>query len=101
MSVLNPDQELLQRFRNEGPMPFDTNPLAAALGAELLQLDRAAARIEMRFTPTSDFGQADGSLHAGTIASMLDFAMGFSALAAVQHPQSIAAATATQVILRG
>ncbi len=80
---MNPDQVLLHRFLAgaAGPAPMDTNPLAAALGARLLQVDAVRQRVVLDFLPGPLFVQGSGVLQGGAVASMLDFAMAFATLA--------------------
>ncbi|MDR1968702.1 MAG: PaaI family thioesterase [Burkholderiaceae bacterium] len=91
----NPDQALIHAFLARGgqPMPMDANPLARALHCELLEVDRARARIAIEFEPDALFIQGTGVLQGGAVSAMLDFAMAFAVLA--QAPLGASCATVT------
>ncbi len=89
----NPDQALLQRFlaSNGEPIPCDSNPLAEALGAELLAADAQAGTVLLAFEPQALFIQGEGVLQGGAITAMLDFAMAYAAM--VRLPVGVSCAT--------
>ena len=81
---MNPDQAALHCFiRGEriGPADWKNNPMACALGSELVAIDPEAMTLEMRFTPQAQFLQGAGVLQGGAVTAMLDFAMAFAAMA--------------------
>ena len=79
----NLDQALIHRFIDGGskPIPFDANPMARALGAELRAADLPAGTVELAFAPDPLFIQGTGVLQGGAVTAMLDFAMAFATLA--------------------
>lgn len=89
----NPDQALIQRFLDGGacPLAVDSNPMAVALGARLVAVDREAGAVAIEFEPESLFVQGTGVLQGGALSAMLDFAMAFATLA--QLPPSASCAT--------
>lgn len=88
---LNPDQLLLHRFAagHDGPLAVQSNPLAEALGCQLLGL--AEGVIELGFEPQPLFIQGAGLVQGGAISTMLDFAMAFAVL--LQLPAGSGCAT--------
>ena len=88
---MNPDKALIERFIASGmssPMAMDSNPMAVALGAEILTADRVAGEITMRFNPAELFVQGAGVLQGGALAAMADFAMAFAAMLKIRNDQS-------------
>ena len=79
----NPDQALIHHFIDSGaqPMPFDANPMARALGAELRAADLVAGTVALAFAPDRLFIQGTGVLQGGAVTAMLDFAMALATLA--------------------
>ncbi len=98
----NPDQALIHRFVEAGcsPLPFDANPMARALGAELRAADLKTGRIELAFFPEPQFIQGTGVLQGGALTSMLDFAMAFATLALLPRGSSCATVNLTAAFLR-
>jgi acyl-coenzyme A thioesterase PaaI-like protein len=79
----NPDQALIHRFlaAPSQPLRINSNPMALALGMQLLRVDAAAGVVELAFTPDPLFIQGTGVLQGGAVTAMLDFAMAFATLA--------------------
>lgn len=98
----NPDQALIHRFRHQegGPLPIDSNPMAIALGAELLGVDAAAGVVELAFEPAPLFIQGTGVLQGGAVTAMLDFAMAFATLAHLPPHHSCATVNLNTAFLR-
>jgi uncharacterized protein (TIGR00369 family) len=91
---MNPDQALLQRFTGE-PLVIDSNPLASALNARLVSLDRVAGVARLTFDPGPEFVQGRGVVQGGIVSTMLDFAAAYAALATLPEGQTAATATIT------
>jgi uncharacterized protein (TIGR00369 family) len=91
---MNPDQVLLQRFSG-APLVIDSNPLAAALNARMMSLDRVAGFVRLAFNPGPQFVQGRGVVQGGIVATMLDFAAAYAALAVLPEGQTAATATIT------
>lgn len=98
----NPDQALLHRFAASGsaPTPFDTNPMARALGTTLRAVDRQTGRVELAFAPEPAFIQGTGVIQGGALTSMLDFAMAFATLARMPRGGSCATVNLSVAFLR-
>ena len=99
----NPDQALIHRFleqRTLDPLPFDANPMARALGATLLAVDRERGRVELAFEPDPLFIQGTGVLQGGAVTAMLDFAMAFATLAHLPPDHSCATVNLNTAFLR-
>jgi uncharacterized protein (TIGR00369 family) len=89
---MNPDQALLARFSG-APLPVDSNALASALRTTLVALDRKAGIVTLTFEPGDQFVQGRGVVQGGIVATMLDFAAAFAALAILPEGQSAATAS--------
>jgi uncharacterized protein (TIGR00369 family) len=100
--VLNRDQELIHRFAEEKlqSLVVDTSPLAAALNASILAVDRAKGRIVLSFEAGPQFLQAMEVIQGGAVSAMLDFSMGFAVLAALPLGQSTATVNLNVSFLR-
>ena len=98
----NPDQALIHRFIEGGgkPIPFDANPMARALGAELRAADLETGTVELAFAPESLFIQGTGVLQGGAVTAMLDFAMAFATLANLPMGASCATVNLNTAFLR-
>ncbi len=98
----NLDQALIHRFIDGGskPIPFDANPMARALGAELRAADLQAGTVELAFTPDPLFIQGTGVLQGGAVTAMLDFAMAFATLAHLPVGGSCATVNLNTAFLR-
>lgn len=98
----NPDQALIQRFLDQGalPLPVDSNPMALALGATLVALDREAGTVSIDFQPQALFVQGTGVLQGGALSAMLDFAMAFATLARLPPEGSCATTNMSTAFLR-
>lgn len=98
----NPDQALIHRFLHEGghPLPFDANPMARALGSQLLSTDTGQGCVQLAFEPDPLFIQGTGVLQGGAVTAMLDFAMAFAALARLPVGQSCATVNLNTAFLR-
>ena len=68
------DAELLERMNRRVP------PTAQLLGMHLLEVDSAAGRVKMRFTPRPEFCNPAGNVQGGFIVAMLDDAAAFSVI---------------------
>jgi uncharacterized protein (TIGR00369 family) len=91
---MNPDQVLLQRFSG-APLVIDSNPLATALNTRMMSLDRATGTVRLAFNPGPEFVQGRGVVQGGIVATMLDFAAAYAALATRPEGQTAATATIT------
>ncbi|MBB5503394.1 uncharacterized protein (TIGR00369 family) [Paraburkholderia sp. MM5384-R2] len=98
----NPDRNLLHSFHRHGgdPVLLETNPLAIAMRARLLMVNIERGIVELGFTPGEQFLQGANVIQGGIVSAMLDFALGFAALATVQQSQSVASATLNVSFLR-
>jgi uncharacterized protein (TIGR00369 family) len=98
----NPDQALIHRFlaAPDQPLPIDSNPMALALGAQLLRVDAGAGVVELAFAPDPLFIQGTGVLQGGAVTAMLDFAMAFATLAHVPVGHSCATVNLNTTFLR-
>jgi uncharacterized protein (TIGR00369 family) len=92
---VNTDRALVLEFLAGArkPLPITSNPLASALGGELLELDADAGTAVLAFRPPQSFSQGAGVLQGGIVATLLDFAMAF-AVHAVLATRARAFATA-------
>jgi uncharacterized protein (TIGR00369 family) len=99
---VNPDRALVLEFLRNGckALTLTSNPLAAALGGTLLEIDQAAGSAVLAFEPTAHFLQGAGVLQGGVLAVMLDFAMAFAAHGALAEERPFATATLTVHLLR-
>ncbi|MFP5467991.1 MAG: PaaI family thioesterase [Gammaproteobacteria bacterium] len=98
----NPDQALIHRFATQGgkAMPIDSNPMAQALGASLVRIDRARGEVDIGFEPADLFLQGTGVLQGGAVTAMLDFAMAFVTLASLPPQASCATVNLNTSFLR-
>lgn len=98
----NPDQALIHRFlaAPDQPLPIDSNPMAIALGMQLLRVDAGAGVVELAFAPDPLFIQGTGVLQGGAVTAMLDFAMAFATLAHVPVGHSCATVNLNTAFLR-
>lgn len=98
----NADQALIYRFleRPDQPLAIDSNPMAVALGSQLLMVETKTGRIELGFDPDPLFIQGTGVLQGGAVAAMLDFAMAFATLAHLPVGQSCATVNLSTAFLR-
>ena len=98
----NPDQALIHRFLAGGgrPIPFDANPMACALGTELLAADAQAGTVTLAFVPEPLFLQGAGVIQGGALTAMLDFAMAFATLAHMPIGSSCATVNLNTAFLR-
>lgn len=69
-------------------MPVDSNPLAVDLGATLLEADARTGSLTLGFEPGERFLQGNGVIQGGIVATMLDFAIAFAALARLPETRS-------------
>jgi uncharacterized protein (TIGR00369 family) len=93
------DRDRIRRFADSDqrePFVLSGSPLAVALGASILKVDKAARRISVRFTPGEQFLQGRGVLQGGTMATMLDFSMAFICISTI--PDGMANATASLTV---
>jgi uncharacterized protein (TIGR00369 family) len=98
----NPDQALIHRFLAGGsrPIAFDANPMARALGSQLLAANTEQGLVELSFEPDPLFIQGTGVLQGGAVTAMLDFAMAFATLARLPVGQSCATVNLNTAFLR-
>ncbi len=82
---MNADRALVLQFLQAGrkPAALTSNPLARDLGGELLELDTERGTALLAFDPPARFVQGAAVLQGGIVATLLDFAMAFSAHAAL------------------
>lgn len=98
----NPDLALIHRFL-ENPdraLPIDSNPMAVALGSQLLRVNRAEGTVEIAFSPDQLFVQGGDVLQGGALAAMLDFAMAFATMANLQPDHTCATVNLNVAYLR-
>ena len=91
VSSVNPDQAFILSFLagDRAPARITTNPVAAALKAEL----RAATRdgsVTVAFEPSQQFLQGGQVIQGGILTVMLDFAMAFAAQACLPQNDGVA-----------
>jgi uncharacterized protein (TIGR00369 family) len=93
---MNSDQAFIIEFMagDRQPAAIASNPLARLLRAYLLEAD-AAGKAVLCFEPPADFVQGAGVLQGGAVATMLDFALAFAALAALPPERSFGTASLT------
>jgi uncharacterized protein (TIGR00369 family) len=91
---MNPDQALLATFSG-APLSVQSNPLATALRTTMVALDRQAGSVTLTFEPGDQFVQGRGVIQGGIVATMLDFAAAYAALAILPEGQSAATASLT------
>ncbi len=89
---MNPDHALLSRWSAPVSMA-GCSPLAARLAMTALHVDRTLGVVRLGFTPSAADRTVDGSPAPPLVAAMLDFALGFSALATIDPPDSIVTST--------
>ena len=84
----NPDQALIHRFARDGAetLRIDSNPVAADLGCVLHAFDAQAQTIALHFTAEGRHLQGNGAVQGGMVATMLDFALAFVVLGALEAP---------------
>lgn len=75
------------------PAPVDTNPVARALAAVLLDWDAQARCLTVGFTASAEHLQGNGAVHGGVLATMLDFGVAFATLACLAPPRVAVTAT--------
>ena len=102
MQMGNPDQALIQRFLTEAskPLRIDSNPMAMVLGSTLNRVDQAKGEVEITYEPQPLFIQGTGVLQGGAVTAMLDFAMAFVTLAAIEPSRSCATININTTFLR-
>jgi len=98
---MNTDGVFIARFLagDRRPAVIDSNPLAMRLGARMIDADAKGAAM-LSFEPTQEFAQGAGLLQGGAVATMLDFAMAFAALAKLPAERSCATASMTVNFLK-
>src|SRR5262245_37136112 len=91
---MNTDQTLVAKFLNgdRAPAAIDSNPLAKLLGGLLVEAD-AAGTVTLSFEPPATFTQGAGVLQGGTVATLLDFGLAFSLLAALPAEKTFGTAS--------
>lgn len=101
-SLLNPDHALIREFlAGDGtPRPFDANPLARSLEAQLLAADAREGGVTLGFTPGPQFLQGNGCVQGGIVAAMLDFALALAALTRMEADQNHSTASFSVNLLR-
>ncbi len=78
----NPDVVALREFLADPvPRSMESSPLLVALAARLEAWHAERKELTMRFSPDGMFRQGAGLIQGGAVASMLDFAMVFAAMA--------------------
>lgn len=98
---MNSDHAFVHQFQSgdRSPAPVTSNPLARLLRAQLIEAD-PKGRAVLSFEPPADFVQGAGVLQGGTVATMLDFALAFAALAALPPERSFATASLTVNLMK-
>ena len=101
-TLLNPDHALIRDFlAGDGtPRPFDANPLARGLGAQLLAADAREGSVTLGFTPGPQFLQGNGCVQGGIVAAMLDFALALAVLTRLAPGRSHSTASFSVNLLR-
>lgn len=101
-SPLNPDHALIREFLagDRAPRPFDANPLARALGTQLLAADAREGSVKLGFAPGPQFLQGNGCVQGGIVAAMLDFALALAVLTRMEAGQSHSTASFSVNLLR-
>ncbi len=89
--AMNEDQILIRDFQSKriAHAPIASSRLADALRGHISAIDSNNNWIELSYEPDEFFFQAEQIIQGGATATMLDFAMAFAALAAVQDGQSV------------
>lgn len=89
--AMNEDQILIRDFQSKriAHAPIASSRLADALRGHISAIDSDNNWIELSYEPDEFFFQAEQIIQGGATATMLDFAMAFAALAAVQDGQSV------------
>ena len=89
---MNPDQALLRAW--SGPVSGrDCSPIAALFDLFVVDVDRDAGRVAMRFTVPAALERPDGAPTTRAVGAMLDCALGFAALATLDPPETVVTAT--------
>ena len=94
----NPDAQAVRAFMaagSIGPVDVTSNPLAAALGAQLVAVDAEAGEIRMVFRPDDTFKQGAGVVLGGAVSAMLDFAMAYACFVVLPENQTVATTSMT------
>lgn len=101
-SAPNPDHALIRAFLagDGAPRPFDANPLACALAAQLLSADAREGSVRVGFTPGAQFLQGNGCVQGGIVAAMLDFALALAVMTRLTADQSHSTASMSVDFLR-
>jgi uncharacterized protein (TIGR00369 family) len=99
--AMNSDHAFLQRFQSgdRAPATITSNPLAQLLHAKLVEADHRGHAV-LSFEPPAEFVQGAGVLQGGTVATMLDFALAFAALAALPAERTFATASLTVNLMK-
>lgn len=99
---MNADKSLLKRFlANPGtPMDVDSNPLTKALRCRILSADPENGVVHVAFEPGDEFLQGNNVIQGGIVATMLDFAMAFAAMAVLPEGQGGTTTSMTVSYLR-
>ncbi len=97
------DLAALRRFlaSDRRPVAVDANPMAQALGMQLLDADAATGRVRLGFEPAAYFIQGTGVLQGGAVAGMLDFAMAFATMATLGEGEGCATVSLNTSFLKG
>lgn len=98
---MNTDGAFIARFLagDRRPVVIDSDPLALRLNARMLDADAKGAAT-LSFEPSPEFAQGAGLLQGGVVATMLDFAMAFAALAKLPAERTCATAAMTVNFLK-
>lgn len=84
--------EIVQRFESDGDLTatFPNDPLASALGATLISVDKESGLLKVAFNPKDHFQQDLGIIQGGVVSAMLDYATAFAAMMVLRHDQGCA-----------
>jgi uncharacterized protein (TIGR00369 family) len=98
---MNSDYAFVRQFLsgNGAPCLITSNPLARLLQGQLLEAD-PQGRVTLSFEPPAEFVQGASVLQGGTVATMLDFALAFAALAALPTERPFATASMTVNLMK-
>jgi len=84
------DHALLERVQAYRMMPENRSPHAAAMGTEIVDMDKFEATIKLPFSDHLVGNPENGVVHGGVITTALDSACGLASIASLDKPSAIA-----------